>query len=211
MHYKFEAEQRQQEVREFQARHRARLAESWDLEAGGRILEIGCGQGDMTSVLAEAVVFAHSSWYAASSSQLAHLLETVRPWAKRLCFAEWDLEPHSFDQFAHYLAISIQGQIEAFKTQSTSNVRTPLSKTHVQASISGAGWEIERETEIDAHYLQDADWEIQAALSLSIEELEGLKLPPKYIDLLKTHQEILLRVSKPAGNKSLSVYSLVAS
>ncbi|WP_254404119.1 class I SAM-dependent methyltransferase [Streptomyces anulatus] len=38
-----------------QTRHRAALVESWHIEPGSTVLELGCGQGDMTAVLAEAV------------------------------------------------------------------------------------------------------------------------------------------------------------
>ncbi|MEU7479746.1 hypothetical protein AB0A63_27400 [Lentzea sp. NPDC042327] len=36
-----------------QTRYRLQLAENWQIPVGGRILEIGCGQGDMTAVLAD--------------------------------------------------------------------------------------------------------------------------------------------------------------
>ncbi|MBW3703876.1 methyltransferase type 11 [Streptomyces griseus] len=38
-----------------QTRHRAALVAGWDIAPGSRVLELGCGQGDMTAVLAEAV------------------------------------------------------------------------------------------------------------------------------------------------------------
>ncbi|MEU6938237.1 methyltransferase domain-containing protein [Streptomyces rubiginosohelvolus] len=38
-----------------QTRHRATLVASWDIAPGSTVLELGCGQGDMTAVLAEAV------------------------------------------------------------------------------------------------------------------------------------------------------------
>ncbi|THA80297.1 class I SAM-dependent methyltransferase [Streptomyces sp. A0592] len=38
-----------------QTRHRAALVESWHIAPGSTVLELGCGQGDMTAVLAEAV------------------------------------------------------------------------------------------------------------------------------------------------------------
>lgn len=38
-----------------QTRHRAALVASWHIAPGSTILELGCGQGDMTAVLAEAV------------------------------------------------------------------------------------------------------------------------------------------------------------
>ncbi|MEU6500379.1 methyltransferase domain-containing protein [Streptomyces californicus] len=38
-----------------QTRHRAALVASWDIAPGSTVLELGCGQGDTTAVLAEAV------------------------------------------------------------------------------------------------------------------------------------------------------------
>ncbi|MEV6810560.1 class I SAM-dependent methyltransferase [Micromonospora sp. NPDC051296] len=38
-----------------QTRYRAALVSGWGIPAGASVLEIGCGQGDMTAVLAEAV------------------------------------------------------------------------------------------------------------------------------------------------------------
>ncbi|MEV7174188.1 methyltransferase domain-containing protein [Streptomyces sp. NPDC093224] len=38
-----------------QTRHRAALVAGWHIAPGSRVLELGCGQGDMTAVLAEAV------------------------------------------------------------------------------------------------------------------------------------------------------------
>ncbi|MBM7054263.1 class I SAM-dependent methyltransferase [Streptomyces durocortorensis] len=38
-----------------QTRHRATLVAGWDIAPGSAVLELGCGQGDMTAVLAEAV------------------------------------------------------------------------------------------------------------------------------------------------------------
>lgn len=38
-----------------QSEHRRRIVESWGIKPGWRILEIGCGQGDLTLALAEAV------------------------------------------------------------------------------------------------------------------------------------------------------------
>lgn len=38
-----------------QAQHRIALAEFWDISPGESVLEIGCGQGDCTAVLATAV------------------------------------------------------------------------------------------------------------------------------------------------------------
>ncbi|WP_430787336.1 class I SAM-dependent methyltransferase [Virgibacillus flavescens] len=39
-------------VQKVQTEHRIKLVESWGIKAGSKILEIGCGQGDTTAVLA---------------------------------------------------------------------------------------------------------------------------------------------------------------
>lgn len=43
------------DIRIAQQAHRERIVASWDIEAGSKILEIGCGQGDLTEALARAV------------------------------------------------------------------------------------------------------------------------------------------------------------
>lgn len=43
------------DVQLVQTQFKLRIAEGWHIPAGARILEIGCGQGDMTAVLADAV------------------------------------------------------------------------------------------------------------------------------------------------------------
>ena len=39
-------------IQKVQTRHRIKLVDFWDIKAGSKILEIGCGQGDTTAVLA---------------------------------------------------------------------------------------------------------------------------------------------------------------
>jgi SAM-dependent methyltransferase len=44
-----------EQVERIQSAYRQRLVDSWPIEDGARVLEIGCGQGDMTAVIARAV------------------------------------------------------------------------------------------------------------------------------------------------------------
>lgn len=260
-----------EQIQLIQSDYRRRLAEEWQIPSGARVLEIGCGQGDMTAVLAEAVgpaghviavdladpsygapmtlaqatdiikasevgarvefrfnfdvldpassfldnefdyvVLAHCSWYFANAEQLGKTFATIRPWAKRFCFAEWDMEPRSFPQMAHLLAVLIQGQVEAFKATSESNVRTPLFRTQVKALLEEAGWNSTSESVMDTHDLQDADWEVRACLSSSLNEVRELGLPDKFVALIESQVSLLQGVSTRYGNLPLSAYSIVS-
>ena len=43
------------DVQRVQTQFRMQLAEGWQIPQGAKVLEIGCGQGDMTAALANAV------------------------------------------------------------------------------------------------------------------------------------------------------------
>lgn len=262
---------RHREIDAIQSRHRANLVATWDIGEGATILEVGCGQGDMTRVLAnavgskgrvvavdiadenygspqtlrqatdqiaasavgdriefrfefdiqdpknafgdrefDAVVLAHSSWYVSSSDELRRIFQTVRCFADKLLFAEWDLEPQLYEQLPHLLAVLIQGQIESFKSESTANVRTPLHKSTVRTLIKQAGWSIERECTVDAQAMQDADWEIQECLRHVYRQAEFPGIPEKTVRFLAAQQEVLRGIAKPTMNSSLPAYSILA-
>lgn len=152
-----------------QLRHRMALVELWGPSPGDRVLEVGCGHGDTTVALAQAVglggevvaidraaasyggpttlsdahtgiksshlgqridfrlstdllspdlafqygafdlvVFSHCSWYMSPAAELQKSFERVRPWARRLGYAEWDLVPRTVRQMPHFVAILLQ-------------------------------------------------------------------------------------------------------
>jgi SAM-dependent methyltransferase len=256
---------------ERQTSFRLAVVEQWQIPEGARVLEIGCGQGDTTAVLADAVgsagrviavdiadpsygapvtigdsarrlsegplgtrvkfsfgfdvldpqnafpddafdaiVLAHCTWYFDSLEQLRATLAQIRPWAPRLYLSEWDLEPRSVDQTAHLLAVLIQGQIEAFKGDSRSNVRTPYAREALRTILAETGWAVERETLVDASGLGDAAWEIDAALGDSLVEATALDIPPRLQTLLASQGEVLRRVAARDGNRPLPSYCMVA-
>lgn len=254
-----------------QTQYRLQLMERWPISPGARVLEIGCGQGDMTAVLAHAVgdgghvtavdladpeygapvsvgeaakhllatplgqridvhfnydvldpanifapgtfdyvVLAHCSWYFASLEQLGQVLRRIRPWAKQLCYAEWDMQPQTLDQVGHLLAILIQGQIEAFTIESDANIRSPFSRARLQALLQETGWRVSAESLMDTAQLQDADWEIAWCLGASMSEAEALTVPPKFKELLRSQVDVLRLAAQPSGNRPLAAYALTA-
>lgn len=252
-----------------QTAHRLRLVAAWGVRPGARVLEIGCGQGDMTAALAEAVgpegrvtavdvagpdygapvtlgqslarlaesplggrietrllfdvldpanafptgsfdyvVLAHMSWYLGSLEQLGRLLETVRPWAARLCFAEWDLEPRGFDQVPHMLAALIQGQTEALDPESEANIRTPFTRATLHRLLAAAGWRVAPDAEhwLDTAELADADWEVDLAL-----HSPAPAAPPALRTLLDDQRTLLRSLTATTTPRPLPAYALTAT
>lgn len=247
-----------------QTRYRMALADGWDIRPGAAVLEIGCGQGDMTAVLADAVgpdgrvigldnadpsygapvtigesaqvlldsplgaridirlgtdalderfdahefdhvVFSHCTWYFDSIARLRDTLRAVGRWAPRLCFAEWDLCPNHPDQLAHLLAVLVQGQLAAHWLDTGGNVRTPFSRETLRDVLAAAGWHIDHTQTVDTEGLQDADWEVDAALELaSLFQLPGREFLAGQLDVLRS-------VAAEKGNRPLPAYQLVAS
>lgn len=241
------------EIQRIQTRHRMRLAETWGIEEGDRILEIGCGQGDTTAVLAylvgesgfvhgidladpdygspvsvgesakflmksnlgsriqmdfnfdfltkeapvktegyDVVVLSHSSWYLQSHDQLLEILQKARTIAGRLCFAEADLRIDKVDQVPHLLAALIQAQVEVFKENSTSNIRTLVGREDAIRLMERAGWRIVEEDRIEEANLQDGEWEIQYTLHEVMQEATMMNgTSEKWGDLLQTMGELL--------------------
>ncbi|PRY35157.1 class I SAM-dependent methyltransferase [Umezawaea tangerina] len=252
-----------------QTRYRMGLVDTWAIPEGASVLEIGCGQGDMTAVLAEAVgptgrvvaldnadpsygspvsigesmdhlkasplgdrvdarfladvldesldfpadsfdfvVMSHCSWYFESVEGFEAVLRRIRPWALRLCFAEWDLRPRSLDQMPHLLAVLVQGQVEATSERGDGNVRTPSSHEGLLRSLARSGWGPSAESSVDTSDMQDADWEIDACFRIVEERGEGL--PGLVRDFVYSQVDVLRGLARERGNTPLPSYVLVA-
>lgn len=215
-------------LKDSQSTHRYKLIDFWGIRKGSRVLEIGCGQGYATKVLADAVgpngfvhaidnappdygapltidearagllisslgnriqmdfkvnilngdiefdenefdyiVMSHNSWYFATTDEFLQILKKVKPWGKKLCFAEWDITPIISEQVPHYMAVTIQAHSECYKTpgMSDNNIRTLMSPIDIKRIIIESGWEIDNETTIYSSDLKDGCWEIINTIS----------------------------------------------
>jgi ubiquinone/menaquinone biosynthesis C-methylase UbiE len=257
------------EIQAIQSAYRRRIIDGWSVPPGSRILEVGCGQGDMTVALAEAVgptgyvvatdiasrdyglpfnlgqatdlikdselgdriefhfdcdvtspnfeatdfdfvVMVHCSWYFNNGDQLEQTLSALTKKAKTLCFAEWDTVPQSPDQLPHFLAVQIQGSIEASKSESISNIRTPFTVNQLKKIITDSGWTITHSSSPDTTGLQDADWEIAECLTNSLNHAMALNLSSKHLTHLEGQLDTLRQLAKPSGNTPLNSVAFVA-
>jgi SAM-dependent methyltransferase len=254
------------DVQLVQTRFRAALATGWDIRPGDRVLEVGCGQGDMTAVLAAAVgagghvtavdladpdygapvtlgdsaaflrttplgeriefrfgfdvltetfaddafdqvVLSQCAWYFASLDQLRATLGRVRPWARRLCFAEWDLAPTGPGQLAHLLAVQVQAMIEATGERGAGNVRSPFSRQALLRILAGTGWVAGEPVTVDTTGMHDGAWEVASCHEVAAERLDTV--PQAVRDLVVSHLDVLDAVA--ADVAPLPVYSVTAT
>ena len=211
------------EIQQVQLQHRLDLVKEFGIKRGMNILEIGCGQGDTTVALADAVgedgkvigidiasrnygspltlgqatdlikktalgdritfkfemdfetfdsnevfdiaVLSHSSWYFKRPEDLFRYFKKLRKMAKRICFAEWDIDFRHITQRAHFCAASILALYSTF-VNNDGNIQNLYHKVQIQELLEKANFHIEKQCTVNAMYLQDAKWEISYANSI---------------------------------------------
>jgi SAM-dependent methyltransferase len=250
---------------------RMTLADNWGIRPGSSVLEIGCGQGDMTAVLADIVgeggqvtavdiadpsygapvslgdaaafllstplgakvdirfgfdvlddandfsvdtfdnvVLSQCSWYFASIGQFQDIVTRIRPWARRLCFSEWDLVPRDSAQLPHLLAVLIQGQLEAAGSRGDGNVRTPFSRETLLRALAATGWSVTSQHVVHDPAMHDADWEVHACLEIATDEARLALLPDAVREFVGSQVDVLRSIARDRGNVPLPAYTVTA-
>ena len=226
-----------------QTQHRLNILQAWfgSLETartaleGKAVLEIGCGQGDMTVALAWAVgpagkvhaidpapldygspetlreaqhrissssplggrinwiqsdpiealkqdaelgaadyvVLAHSLLYMKSAEYVGELFRAVRsdtePASRRLLVAEWGMRVSNESAKAHLYAVKAQ----AARPLESGNVQLYLAPKVTRELAVSAGWKEEEKRWIESPEVDDGVWEVAAARSMSVAEVNG--------------------------------------
>ena len=135
----------------------------------------------------------------------------MRPWAKQICFSEWDLALSDTKQLSHLLSVLVQGKVEAFRKTSDANIQTPIEKEKLLSLIKEAGWQIKNVNTVDSSTLDDGYWESQTcqdSIKL-IARREGL--PERLIDLLDTELALIKVFQTRFGRSSLNSYTVLAA
>ncbi|TYS62173.1 class I SAM-dependent methyltransferase [Bacillus infantis] len=249
-------------VQQIQLQHRLDLAAAFQIKEGMRVLEVGCGQGDTTAALADAVgndgfvvamdvaspeygapftlgeaaerikksslgsrvsfhfeadledftgeapfdvaVLSHCSWYFKHPEDLLRTFTRLRQLAKRICFAEWDLDFTRMDQRAHFCAVSILALYSNF-VDNEGNIQNLFHKSRIQELLKEAGFTVEGQLTVDASYLQDAKWEKDYANSI---RPEFSKAPEMIQTLVNSYYELMNHSN--VNEKSLDSFILCA-
>ncbi|MEN2767072.1 class I SAM-dependent methyltransferase [Ornithinibacillus xuwenensis] len=260
------------ETQKIQTEHRLKLARFWGIEDGNNILEIGCGQGDTTAVLAylvgengfvhgvdiaspdygapltlgesidylkssslssriqvdferdilsddvafnehtfDAVILSHSSWYLNNAHELEKILQKLKKWGKKLCFAEWDTRVTTAEQLPHFLAVLIQAQYECFQSETSSNVRTLFTPMDLKEIATKAGWNITHEKSIYSPMLQDGEWEIHQTLSEYHDKLiNSNEMPSRLSTLIQSQIKLLEDAINKNNVRPMAAYTFTA-
>ena len=262
-----------------QLRHRMALVEYWAPAPGDRVLEVGCGQGSCTAVLAHAVgvggeivavdiesdtsgapvslgdahrfmrasdvggrtefhtranlldpewdfpdgyfdlaVFAHSSWYMASRRELEKLFARVRPWARRLGYAEWHPRPRNARQVPHLVAVLAQLLINSHWSRDDGrplfNVQCMLTPNQARSMARDEGWNVTGEWVTDSSVgLEDGrEWEIENAKQLAREMIASRppSVPESALEAVAAEYALLDMLAEETGVESLHTYAFVA-
>jgi hypothetical protein len=104
--------------------------------------------------------------------------------------------------------VLLQGHMEAVGARGQGNIRTPFSKAALLRELAQTGWQVVAEASVDTTRLQDADWEVAAALSMVDERRDRLAVPIR--DFVDSLADQLRAAARTEGNEPLPSYALTA-
>lgn len=243
-------------IQRTQLQHRLKLVKAFGIKENMKLLEIGCGQGDTTVTLAEAVgenghilaidiaprsygdpitlgeatdtikqsalgsrvdfqfeadllqlelndtfdvaILSHCSWYFKNPEMLLAYFKKLKQVAKRICFAEWDIDYSLPAQRAHFCAVNVLA-LYAVYFEGDGNIQNVFHNAHIRDLLIEAGFEIAHEQIVDATYLQDGGWEVDYSRYLQPEFKQAPQtiqtLVESYMQLINNQTDEILSLN----------------
>ncbi|SAM86403.1 uncharacterized protein UBRO_20974 [Ustilago bromivora] len=198
----------------------------------GNMMDLGCGQGDQTGVLAavlsnnperykesktgpemlkersfDTVLLSHSSWYFPSAQVLTASFKSIREaGVKHLLLAEWAMTASHPNALPHLLSVLLQGQSPV----EGGNVQTALSPEQMKKVGADSGWKVKRElTFLPAEKLQDGGWEVYMAREAADEAAKadagGDEVKAKLLQLVQATRYALEEAAARYGKQTRSM------
>lgn len=156
-----------------------------------------------SSEVFDIAVLSHSSWYFKRPDDLLRYFMKLRRIAKRICFAEWDLDFTRITQRSHFCAVSILALYSNFVINN-GNIQNLFHKIQIQELLKEAGFHIEKQCTVNAMYLQDAKWEKSYANSIREEFVHA---PPMIQSMVNSYYELM---NTSNDNESLNSFVICA-
>lgn len=113
----------------------------------------------------DVVVLSHCLWYFPDYEVLEKILKKVKPYAKKLCIAEWNPIITNSSQLSHLYSAQVQSICESFVENSDSNIRTMFYPNDIKTAVVSAGYRITNTANIYSENVNDARWEVDMTLS----------------------------------------------
>lgn len=113
----------------------------------------------------DVVVLSHCLWYFPEYEVLEKILKKVKPYAKKLCIAEWNPVITNSAQLSHLYSAQVQSIYESFVENSDSNIRTMFYPDDIKTAVVSAGYRITNTVNIYSENVNDAKWEVDMTLS----------------------------------------------
>ncbi|KAJ1584347.1 hypothetical protein NDA11_002135 [Ustilago hordei] len=198
----------------------------------GNMVDLGCGQGDQTGVLAavlsnnperykesktgpemlkersfDTVFLSHSSWYFPSAQVLTASFKSIREaGVKHLLLAEWAMTASHPNALPHLLSVLLQGQSPV----EGGNVQTALSPEQMKKVAADSGWKVKRElTFLPAEKLQDGGWEVymarEAAHEAAKADAGGDEVKAKLLQLVQATRYAMEEAAARYGKQTRSM------
>ena len=158
-------------------------------------------------------VFNQCAWYFPDPDLLRQLFVRVHPWAQRLGYHEWDVNPDTMEQIPHMLSAMIQAHLESLGFE-VGNIKSLILPEESKAIAVESGWEIVDQCRLESsHTMPDGiDWEPQMGVQYAEKYLNQPDQSPSQHSrhLIASQMKMLMQLNKCTDRQSLTSHAFLA-